>query len=147
MAPNLTSGSFRIVSLVDGNPLASVNLTRPGVQNVILGGPVTNWVVNRDSVNTYRFRVGGYRYTGVNGDNVIASVHPEQGVEWVATYREHQDAYTISPAYHKHHGWTATGDDDDSSREIEIRILIELPALPPRYLTSQLFRFVRIYDE
>jgi len=41
MAPNLTSGNFRIVSLVEGNPLASVNHTRPGVQDVVLGGPVT----------------------------------------------------------------------------------------------------------
>ena len=41
MAPNLTSGNFRIVSLVEGNPLVGVSLILPGIQNVILGGPVT----------------------------------------------------------------------------------------------------------
>ncbi|KAI9569982.1 hypothetical protein HD554DRAFT_2037680 [Boletus coccyginus] len=117
MAPNLTSGNFRIVSLEEGNPPAGVNFTLPGLQSVYLGAPVTKWVVRKDGPDTYRFQVGGYGFTGVGGDRVIASIHPEHGVEWIATYRKHQDAYTISPADNTHHGWTAPGPDDDSSRE------------------------------
>ena len=41
MAPNLHSGEFKIVSLVEGKPLAGVNFTLPGIQNVYLGAPVT----------------------------------------------------------------------------------------------------------
>jgi len=41
--------------------------------------------------------VGGYPYTGIADDKVIASTHAKQNVEWCATYREFQDAYTIEP--------------------------------------------------
>jgi hypothetical protein len=43
---------------------------------------------------TYQLRVGGYPYTGIADDKVIASTHAKQNVEWCATYREFQDAYT-----------------------------------------------------
>ena len=44
MAPNLTSGEFRIVSLIEGHPPVGVNHTRPAAQNVHLNGPVrTVW--------------------------------------------------------------------------------------------------------
>ena len=44
MAPNLTSGEFRIVSLIEGNPPVGVNRTKPASQDVHLNGPVrTVW--------------------------------------------------------------------------------------------------------
>ena len=44
MAPNLTPGVFKIVSLIEGNPPVGVNLTLPGFQNVYLNAPVkTVW--------------------------------------------------------------------------------------------------------
>ena len=41
MAPNLTPGTWKIVSLLEGNPPTSVNLILPGWQSVYLNGPVT----------------------------------------------------------------------------------------------------------
>jgi hypothetical protein len=41
MAPNLTPGVFKIVSLVEGHPPVGVNFTQPGFQDVYLNAPVT----------------------------------------------------------------------------------------------------------
>ena len=38
---NITPGAYKIVSLLEGNPPTSVNLTLPGFQTVYLNGPVT----------------------------------------------------------------------------------------------------------
>ncbi|KAG6372630.1 hypothetical protein JVT61DRAFT_7380 [Boletus reticuloceps] len=139
MAPNLTSGTFRVVSLIEGNPPASVNLTRPAFQSVYLNGPVTTWAVEQEGDNTYRLSVGGYPYTGVLDNKVTASIHPEQNVEWIATYREREDAYTISPINDDIKGWTVGYDDPKS--KIALRIIIVRHSFPPQYLTTQLFRF------
>ncbi|KAG6373567.1 hypothetical protein JVT61DRAFT_6214 [Boletus reticuloceps] len=114
MAPNLTSGTFKIVSLIDGNPPASINLTLPGFQSVYLNGPVTTWVIKREGDKSYRLSLGGYPYTGVIDNNVTASIHEQQNVEWIATYRRLQDAYTISPIDDKIMGWTVANDDPNS---------------------------------
>ncbi|KAG6372631.1 hypothetical protein JVT61DRAFT_7381 [Boletus reticuloceps] len=141
MAPNLTSGTFRVVSLIDdGNPPLGVNFTFPAFQSVYLNGPLTTWAVEQEDDNTYRLSVGGYRYTGVVANKVTASTHPEQNVEWIATYRERQDAYTISPVNDEANGWTVSHPDDAKSR-ITLRIMVVIPSLPPQHLISQLFRF------
>ena len=41
MAPNLSPGYFKIVSLIDGHSAVGVNYTLPAFQRVHLGGPVT----------------------------------------------------------------------------------------------------------
>ena len=41
MAYNITPGTHRIVSKIEGNPPTSVNLTRQAWQTVYLNGPVT----------------------------------------------------------------------------------------------------------
>ncbi|KAG6373568.1 hypothetical protein JVT61DRAFT_6216 [Boletus reticuloceps] len=109
-------------------------------QSVHLNGRVTTWAVEQEGDNAYRLSVGGYRYTGVVDNNVTASTHPEQNVEWIATYREREDAYTISPINDDIKGWTVSHPNDANSR-IALRIIIVRPSFPPQYLTSQLFRF------
>ncbi|KAF8130796.1 hypothetical protein EV363DRAFT_221109 [Boletus edulis] len=146
MAPNLTSGKFRVVSLInDSNPPVGVNLTRPAFQSVHLNGRVTTWAIEQEGDNTYRLSVGGYRYTGAVANRVIASIHPEQNVEWIATYIEHQDAYTISAVNDESNGWTVSDSNEANSR-IALRLLIIGISFPPRYLTSQLFRFEELEE-
>ncbi|KAN0078220.1 hypothetical protein V8E55_010277 [Tylopilus felleus] len=94
MAPNLTPGTWKIVSLIEGNPPTSVNLTRPAWQNVYLNGPVTTWTIRQEGEKAYRLGLGGYPFTGAINDRVIATAHEHQGFEWRATYRKLQDAYT-----------------------------------------------------
>ncbi|KAF8127209.1 hypothetical protein EV363DRAFT_1346178 [Boletus edulis] len=141
MAPNLTSGTFNIVSLLDGNP-ASINLTLPGFQFVYLNGPVTTWVIEQEGDNTYRLRVGGYPYTGIIDKKVTASIFPEQNVEWIATYRELQDAYTISPINDTIMGWTVAHDDPNS--KITLQHIGSTKSIPPRFFPDQLFRFEEV---
>ncbi|KAI9458980.1 hypothetical protein HD554DRAFT_2177146 [Boletus coccyginus] len=115
MAPNLTSGDYKIVTLLETNPLAGISLTGPDFQDVYVGGPVTKWVVEQDGNNTYRFHIGGYASTGIIDDNVAVSTNPKQDVEWIATYREYQNAYTIEPADNIGKGWTTPFDSEASS--------------------------------
>ncbi|KAF8120452.1 hypothetical protein EV363DRAFT_1189684 [Boletus edulis] len=163
MAPNLTSGKFRVISLIDdsdGNPLdpVGVNLTRPAFQSVHLNGRVTTvrqtqgsphclyWVVEQEGDNTYRLSVGGYPYTGVIDNNVTASTHAEQNVEWIATYREFQDAYTISPIDDKFVAWTANDDTEVFMSQITLRPIIFVPVFPPKFIPAQLFRFEAVNE-
>ncbi|KAF8452033.1 hypothetical protein L210DRAFT_3755280 [Boletus edulis BED1] len=140
MAPNLTSGTFRVVSLIDdSNPPVGINFIRPTVQSVYLNARVTTWAVGQEGDNTYRLSVGGYPYTGVAVNSVIASLHPEQDMEWIATYRERQDAYTISPIKNAIVGWTVANDDPNS--KITLRPIISGRSLPPHFVPTQLFRF------
>ncbi|KAF8130798.1 hypothetical protein EV363DRAFT_221500 [Boletus edulis] len=144
MAPNLTPGTFKIVSLIDGNPPASVNLTDPGFQSVYLNGPVTTWVISRESEKSYRLSVGGYPFTGVIDNNVTASIHPEQNVGWIATYREFNDAYTISPVNDDILGWTVVYDDPNS--KITLQPIASTKSIPPQFFPTQLFRFEAINE-
>ncbi|KAF8130560.1 hypothetical protein EV363DRAFT_1332237 [Boletus edulis] len=145
MAPNLVPGSFQIVSLIEGNPPTSVNLTKPAGQSVYLKGPVTNWKVKKESDNTWHLTLGGYPYTGVVKDKVTATINDDKNVKWIATYREFQDGYTIQPADKPSSGWTVHSDSEDGS-PVEIKTIIEFKSLPPKYLTSQLFRFVPVLE-
>ena len=52
------------------------------------------WVARKEGPDTYRLSVGGYHYTGIIDKTVTASIHQDHNVEWRATYRKHQDAYT-----------------------------------------------------
>ncbi|KAF8452117.1 hypothetical protein L210DRAFT_3638659 [Boletus edulis BED1] len=139
MAPNLTSGTFSIVSLIDGNPPVGVNFTRPAGQSVYLNAP---WAVEQEGDNTYRLSVGGYRYTGVVDNRVTASIFPEKNVEWIATYRERQDAYTISPINDDIVGWTVAYDDPNS--KVTLRVIVAAGPWPPLFLPPQLFRFEEV---
>ncbi|KAF8418924.1 hypothetical protein L210DRAFT_3578115 [Boletus edulis BED1] len=141
MAPNLTSGTFNIISLLHGNP-ASINLTYPGFQSVYLNGPVTTWVIEREGEKSYRLSVGGYAFTGVIDNNVTASIFPEQNVEWIATYREFQDAYTISPINDIIMGWSVAHDDPNS--KITLHPIASTKSIPPRFFPHQLFRFEEV---
>jgi hypothetical protein len=148
MAPNLTSGVFNIVSLMEGNPPAGVNLTRPAGQNVYLNAPVRTWKVEDEGRNTYRLSLlGKYRYTGIVGNNVMASSNPENNVAWHAIYQERQDAYTITPVHDTSQGWTAPhGPEADPRAWIELELIIVQPSHPPSFRTSQLFRFVPVLE-
>ncbi|KAF8130806.1 hypothetical protein EV363DRAFT_1166403 [Boletus edulis] len=152
MAPNLTSGKFRVISLIDdsdGNPLdpVGVNLTCPAFQSVHLNGRVTTVrQFLQEGDNTYRLSVGGYPYTGVIDNNVTASTHAEQNVEWIATYREFQDAYTISPIDDKFVAWTANDDTEVFMSQITLRPIIFVPVFPPKFIPAQLFRFEAVNE-
>ncbi|KAN0078219.1 hypothetical protein V8E55_010276 [Tylopilus felleus] len=142
MAPNLRPGTCKIVSLLEGNPPTSVNLTLPAWQSVYLNGPVTTWTIREEGEKTYRLSLGGYPFTGAIHNKVTATVHAEQNLEWRATYRERQDAYTIEPIRGNGKGWTVPFDaDPESNAVIELRIIIMQPSEPPRFLPGQLFRF------
>jgi hypothetical protein len=142
MALNLTPGVFKIVSLIEGKPPVGVNLTLQGLQNVYLNAPVRTWVARKDGHNTYRLSVGGYPYTGIEDDKVVASIHAEQNVEWRATYQVLQEAYTITPVDDASKGWTVPhGSAPDSHAVIEIKLIIVQTSEPPRFSTAQLFRF------
>jgi len=142
MAPNLRPGACRIVSILEGNPPTGVNFTRPASQNVYLNGPVTTWNIKEEGEKTYRLSLGGYPYTGARNNKVTATLHPQQNLEWRATYHEFQDAYTIEPIHGDGKGWTVPFDaDPESNAVIELRILIMQPSFPPRILPGQLFRF------
>ncbi|KAF8130671.1 hypothetical protein EV363DRAFT_1332949 [Boletus edulis] len=146
MAPNLTSGKFRVVSLInDSNPPVGVNLTRPAFQSVHLNGRVTTWAIEQEGDNTYRLSVGGYRYTGVIDNRVTASIHPEQNVEWIATYVKHEDAYTISAVNDESNGWTVSHPNEANSR-IALRPLIIGHSFPPHYSPAQLYRFEELEE-
>ncbi|KAF8130662.1 hypothetical protein EV363DRAFT_1166338 [Boletus edulis] len=149
MAPNLTPGTFKIVSLIDGNPPASVNLTAPGFQPVYLNGPVTTWAISREGEKSYRLSVGAYPFTGVIDNNVTASIHAEQNVEWIATYREFHDAYTISPVNDDILGWTVAYDETNSKvlmSQITLRPIISTKSIPPQFIPTQLFRFEAVNE-
>ncbi|KAN0078229.1 hypothetical protein V8E55_010286 [Tylopilus felleus] len=139
MAPNLIHGSFQIISLTEGNPPTSVNHTKPADQSVYLRGP---WEVKQEGDKSYRLSLGAYPYTGILDNKVTATTHAHQNVEWHATYREHQDAYTIAPLKDQSKGWTVHTDSGENSL-VEISKIVELQSDPPMYLTSQLFQFVR----
>ncbi|KAN0078217.1 hypothetical protein V8E55_010274, partial [Tylopilus felleus] len=142
MAPNLTPGTWKIVSLLEGNPPTSVNLILPGWQSVYLNGPVTTWAIREEGKKTYRLSLGGYPFTGVIEDKVTATIHVEQNLEWRATYRKLQDAYTIEPINGNGKGWTVPFDaDPESHAVIELKLIIMQPSEPPRFSTAQLFRF------
>jgi len=51
------------------------------------------WFLKKDG-NTFRLSLGGYPYTGVIDGKVTASIDDKVNAEWIATYRERQDAYT-----------------------------------------------------
>ena len=51
-------------------------------------------MIREEGKKTYRLSLGGYPYTGARHNKVTATVHAEQNLEWRATYRELQDAYT-----------------------------------------------------
>ncbi|KAF8130660.1 hypothetical protein EV363DRAFT_1399162 [Boletus edulis] len=126
MAPNLTSGTFSIVSLIDGNPPVGVNFTRPAGQSVYLNAP---WAVKQEGDNTYRLSVGGYRYTRVVDNRVTASIFPEKNVD-------------ISPINDDIVGWTVAYDDPNS--KVTLRVIVAVGPWPPLFLPPQLFRFEEV---
>ncbi|KAN0078198.1 hypothetical protein V8E55_010255 [Tylopilus felleus] len=117
MAPNLRPGACRIVSILEGNPPTGVNFTRPASQNVYLNGP---WNIKEEGEKTYRLSLGGYPYTGARNNKVTATLHPQQNLEWRATYHEFQDAYTIEPIHGDGKGWTVPFDADPESNAVVI---------------------------
>ncbi|KAF8452115.1 hypothetical protein L210DRAFT_871734, partial [Boletus edulis BED1] len=135
-------------------PPVGVNFTRPAGQSVYLNAPVTTarqflWAVEQEGDNTYRLSVGGYRYTGVVDNRVTASIFPEQNVEWIATYRRLQDAYTISPVNDVILGWTIAYDDPNSKvlmSQITLRQIRSGRSNPPTFVPPQLFRFEEVDD-
>ncbi|KAF9899128.1 hypothetical protein EC991_009527, partial [Linnemannia zychae] len=118
-APNLIPGVFKIKSLTEGNTPVGVNYVLPGFQTVYNNGPVNSWVVRKEGDKSYRLSVGGYPYTGIEDNKLAATVHNEHNVEWLATYREYQDAYTIEPADSPYKGWTASSDNQGGQVSVE----------------------------
>ncbi|KAF8545879.1 hypothetical protein OG21DRAFT_1317559 [Imleria badia] len=128
MAHNISLGEYKIVSLIEGNP-------------------PTSWTVTPEGDNTYRLMLSGkYFYTGVVDDKVLASIDSGKDLEWRATYREQQDAYTIEPADDQDNGWTVT-DDFEVHSLIVIKKIEALDTMHPRFLSSQLFKFVPVHAD
>lgn len=138
-APNLVSGAFKIKSASEGNPSVTINLTRPGWQSVYLNGPVKTWIVRKEGETSYILSAGGYRYTGIGNDEVIATIYREENVEWVVTYRQPQDAYTIEPMDARGKGWTMSSDTPNA--RVSVQQIIVQPNEPSQYSSSQLWRF------
>jgi len=145
MPDNLTSGNFKIVSLIEGNPPASVGPPYIGLQFVHLNGVDKIWRVVKDGEKAYLLAIDGYRSTLATGDKVAASIEPGQNVQWIATYRDHRDAYTIEPVNGGDKVWTVPfGSDGDSKAVIEITGIISPQDAGDGILFSiyQLFKFV-----
>ncbi|KAF8553052.1 hypothetical protein OG21DRAFT_1510690 [Imleria badia] len=144
MPPNLTSGTFTISSLIEGQPPVSVDDTKPGSQSIHLNGSVAPWVVKAEGQNKYRLRLGDYPFTGVIDSKVTVSVDPAENLEWIALYRASQDAYTITPVDNKAFVWTITDPSDVQSQIVVEKAQILYVATGPICLTTQLFRFTEV---
>lgn len=53
-------------------------------QEAVLTCPF-QWAFEKVYGNTYRLRIGGYRYVGMLKNKVIASTYPEHAAEWTLT--------------------------------------------------------------
>jgi len=144
--PAPSSGTSRIVSLIEGNPLASINPTDPLSLIVRLNEPVQNWTLDQKGNYLYYFGVGGYPFSGIADGKVIASTDFAKNVTWHVTYSKDQDAYTIEVANDPSKGWTVPA-DLSANPEIEIKPIVVIKSDPPQYLPSQLFRFQGSFDE
>ncbi|KAF9318223.1 hypothetical protein BG003_011617 [Podila horticola] len=126
------------------NSYAAVNHTRPALQFILTGGPVTEWSIEKAGEKGYKFSVGGYRYVGVLEGEAMASIHSEQGEEWLVEHRELQNAYTISRASEPHLGWTKSQEPESS--KVDISPIMAMLSDPPRFIPSQLWVFEPIHE-
>lgn len=77
----------------------------------------------------------------------VFAVENEPAEEWIITYSEPQNAYTIERRGEPL-GWTAPPRDEPlPERQIFLRPLIVQPSEPPRFLPSQLFRLTPVPRE
>ncbi|KAF8553058.1 hypothetical protein OG21DRAFT_1510700 [Imleria badia] len=148
MASNITPGPHRIISEIVGNPPTGIGLILPAFQFVRLNGTQTTWHVRPVGDKTYLLSLGGYAFTGVEDDRVIASVHPQQNLEWIATYREQQKAYTIEPVNNRNYGWTVADPSNDHSEIIIERIKVYYTHQPwAIYDAGQLFKVEPVHGK
>jgi hypothetical protein len=134
MTANLAPGTYRVISLTDGNPPLGINLTKPGIQFILVNGPVQQWVIRKSDDDKLLLSIGGYPYTGVIDNKVAASINFVDEMAWEITYREVQEAYTLARVDDPSVGWTVTG------TQVAIQTIKETASIPPQYATSQLFR-------
>ncbi|KAI6016215.1 hypothetical protein EDC04DRAFT_2946719 [Pisolithus marmoratus] len=145
MPNNLKPDTVIISSTLKGNPYVGVPLILPTILPV-------NLIERQPGVRPPRFvfrQVEGNIYTiTINGLHVIEregklfAVVEEEGPaqEWVITYRENHDAYTIvkrdaPPEI----GWVAPTQDE--SHQILVQPLLPGRSFPPSYRPQELYKF------
>ncbi|KAI5983120.1 hypothetical protein EDD15DRAFT_2376860 [Pisolithus albus] len=133
-----------ISSALEGYPYVGIPPILPTILPVNLierepGVQPPRFIFRRVGNNVYTLTINGLQVVEFKG-NLFAAV---EGVpqEWVVTYRENLDAYTIvkrldSP---EEIGWIAPIDGDN--RQIGVRHLIVGPSNPPFYPPQELYRF------
>jgi len=142
MTDILDSGSFKIISLAHENSPIGVDLTKLPTQIVRVNGPAQNWEFHKVAPHRYRLSIGGYRFTGVRDDKVIASINPEHEAEWEVTHQEHRNAYTIALASEHHLGWTVPINLAEG-HQVELKPIRETRSIPPQFSPIQLFLITR----
>ncbi|KAI6043703.1 hypothetical protein EDC04DRAFT_2890621 [Pisolithus marmoratus] len=145
MPNNLRPDTVIISSTLKGNPYVGIPLILPTILPV-------NLIERGDGVQPPRFvfrLVEGNIYTmTINGLNVVEregklfAVVEEEGPaqEWVITYRENHDAYTIVKRDAAEEiGWVAPTQDE--SPQILVQLLLPGRSFPPSYRPQELYRF------
>ncbi|KAI9458231.1 hypothetical protein HD554DRAFT_2140283 [Boletus coccyginus] len=138
MTDNLDSGTFKIVSLSQGDPPIGVNYTKPAWQTVSVNGPVQDWTIHKTGDHKYRLSIGGYGHTGVQNGKVTASIYPEHEAEWKITHHVHHNAFTIALAEKPHLGWTVPT-NLEGGHGVEIKTITSSHSVPPHFSPRQLF--------
>ncbi|KAI6042257.1 hypothetical protein EDC04DRAFT_2601045 [Pisolithus marmoratus] len=128
-----------IYSTLDGNPYVGIPMILPAIIPVNLiergsGIQPSRFIAQRVENNVYMLTTNGYRAIDLEGNLFGALELPPQ--EWVITYRENHDAYTIVKRTNapEEIGWVAP--TKDKSRQILVQPLT-LPTYPPQ----ELYRF------
>ncbi|KAI6043715.1 hypothetical protein EDC04DRAFT_639181 [Pisolithus marmoratus] len=133
-----------IYSTLDGNPYVGIPQTLPIVipVNLIKREPDVQpprFIATRVGEHAFTLTINGYRTIELEGGLFGAVKYPPQ--EWVITYREYHDAYTIVKRLDapEEIGWIAPIEDE--SQQIRIGPLVTSRSLPPLYPPQELYRF------
>ncbi|KAI6032351.1 hypothetical protein BKA83DRAFT_682620 [Pisolithus microcarpus] len=139
-----TDSEVVIYSALDGNPYVGVPQILPTILPVNLierepGVQPPRFIFRQVGDNVYTLTINGLQVIELEG-KLFAVVEGDLQ-EWVVTYRENHDAYTIvkrldSP---EEIGWIAP--IDNNSRQIRVGPLIVGWSFPPFYPPQELYRF------
>ncbi|KAI6042255.1 hypothetical protein EDC04DRAFT_2661839 [Pisolithus marmoratus] len=145
MPNNLRPDTIIISSTLKGNPYVGIPLILPTILPVNLiergsGVQPPRFVFRLVEGNIYTMTINGLNVVEREGKlfAVVEEVGPAQ--EWVITYRENHDAYTIVKRdVAEEIGWVAPTQDE--SHQILVQLLLPGRSFPPSYRPQELYRF------
>lgn len=155
MVCKLSPGEYYICSLVNNQYLGVCGDTSPTCPPpppapVVVLSPEykgTKFTVEPGNFGDYTFTIRAeWANTLGLGERVFALTN-EPAEDWIITYRESMEAYTIERAF-KRYTWTVPPEDPGFDRQVLLRPLIFQPCdKEPQYLPWQLFKFVPVNKE